>query len=150
MKIAIGNDQAGVQLKRDLTEYIESLGHEVVNFGTDTTESVDYPVYAEKVARAVVSGQCDRGVLICGTGLGISIAANKIRGVRCAHCTESCSTALSRRHNDANIVAVGARIIGPELAKDIVKTFLETGFEGGRHARRVGLIAKLENGETLS
>ena len=150
MKIAIGNDHSGVALKRELTEYMESLGHTVINFGTDTTESVDYAVYAEKVARAVVGGQCDRGVLICGTGLGISIAANKIRGVRCAHCTESCTTELSRRHNDANIVAVGARIIGPELAKDLVKTFLETGFEGGRHARRVGLIAKLENGETLS
>ena len=148
MKIAIGNDHSAVALKEHIADYVRSMGHEVVNFGTDSTESTDYPIYAAKVAQAVVSGACDRGILICGTGIGISIAANKMHGVRCALCSESCSAELSRRHNDANIVAFGARIVGPALAESIVKTFLNTEFEGGRHQRRVDLITEIEKNQT--
>ena len=132
-------------MKNTIAEFVRGMGHEVVNFGTDTTDSVDYPDYAEKVAGAIVSGDCELGILICGTGIGISIAANKVLGIRCAHCTESCSASLARRHNNANIVAFGARTIGPEVAKSIVETFLTTGFEGGRHQRRIDKIAEIEN-----
>ena len=149
MRIAIGNDHGGVALKQHLVKYLEEQGHEVVNFGTDSTASTHYPIYAEKVSRAVVAGEFDRGVLICGTGIGISIAANKIRGVRCALCTEPVSARLSREHNDANIVAMGARVIGPVMAEAIVDAFLNTESQGGRHRDRVDMIAKLEQGETL-
>ncbi len=149
MKIAIGNDHVGVELKNHLKAWLEQQGHEVVNFGTDETSSTSYPIYAERVARAVVSGECDRGVLICGTGIGISISANKVSGVRCALCSEPVSAALSRQHNDANIVAMGARMIGPVMAEEIVKTFLTTGFEGGRHSGRVEMIMKLDRGESV-
>ena len=149
MKIAIGNDHGAVDMKNHVMDWLVKNGYEVVNFGTDSTESTDYPIYAERVARAVVSGECDRGVLICGTGIGISISANKIHGVRCALCSEPVSTALSRQHNDANIVAMGARTIGPVMAEEIVRTFLTTDFEGGRHAIRVGKIMQLDRGETL-
>ena len=110
MKIAIGNDHAAVDLKQHVSDLLQAQGFEVVNFGTDTADSCDYPIYAEKVAKAVVSGECDRGILICGTGIGISIAANKVHGVRCAVCSEPCSAVLTRKHNDANILAMGARI----------------------------------------
>ena len=149
MKIAIGNDHVGVELKRHITEYLEQKGHEVINFGTDSTASNHYPIYAQKVANAVVSGEADRGVLICGTGLGISIAANKVRGVRCALCSEPVSSRLSREHNNANIVALGARVIGPVMAEAIVDAFLETGFLGGRHQTRVDMISRIEDGEQL-
>ena len=149
MKIAIGNDHGAVDMKNHVMDWLVKNGYEVVNFGTDSTESTDYPIYAERVARAVVSGECDRGVLICGTGIGISISANKIHGVRCALCSEPVSTALSRQHNDANIVAMGARTIGPVMAEEIVRTFLTTNFEGGRHAIRVGKIMALDRGESL-
>ncbi len=149
MKIAIGNDHVGVELKNHLKAWLEQQGHEVVNFGTDETSSTSYPIYAERVANAVVSGECDRGVLICGTGIGISISANKVRGVRCALCSETVSAALSRQHNDANIVAMGARMIGPVMAEEIVRTFLTTGFEGGRHSNRVEMIMKLDRGESV-
>ena len=149
MRIAIGNDHGAVDMKNHVMGWLKDNGYEVVNFGTDSTESTDYPIYAEKVARAVVSGECDRGVLICGTGIGISISANKIHGVRCALCSEPVSTALSRQHNDANIVAMGARTIGPVMAEEIVRTFLTTEFEGGRHARRVEKIMQLDRGESL-
>lgn len=149
MRIAIGNDHGAVDMKNHVMGWLKDNGYEVVNFGTDSTESTDYPIYAEKVARAVVSGECDKGVLICGTGIGISISANKIHGVRCALCSEPVSTALSRQHNDANIVAMGARTIGPVMAEEIVRTFLTTEFEGGRHARRVEKIMRLDRGETL-
>ena len=149
MTIAIGNDHGAVDMKNHVMDWLVKNGYEVVNFGTDSTESTDYPIYAERVARAVVSGECDRGVLICGTGIGISISANKIHGVRCALCSEPVSTALSRQHNDANIVAMGARTIGPVMAEEIVRTFLTTDFEGGRHAIRVGKIMQLDRGETL-
>ena len=149
MKIAIGNDHAAVELKQHIQAYLEKQGHEVVNFGTDTPASVDYPVYAVKVAKAVVSGECERGILICGTGIGISIAANKVDGVRCAVCSEPVSASLARRHNNANIVAMGARTIGSAVAESIVDTFLSTDFEGGRHATRVNMYAEIERNQTL-
>lgn len=145
MKIAIGNDHAAPEMKFELIKRLERQGHEVINFGTDTDASCDYPDFAEKVARAVVSGQCDRGILICGTGVGISIAANKIDGVRCCVCSEPCTARLSREHNNANIIAFGARIVGPAMAEMIVDTFLNTEFAGGeRHERRIQKITALE------
>ena len=114
------------------------------------SESCDYPVYAEKVAKAVVSGACDKGILLCGTGIGVSIAANKVHGVRCALCSEPCSAKLTREHNDANILAMGARIVGPVLAESIVDTFLTTAFSGdARHRRRIDLVTKLEQEQTI-
>ena len=149
MKIAIGNDHVGVELKQYLIKHLEGMGHEVVNFGCDSPESTDYPIYAERVSKAVVSGECDRGILICGTGIGISISANKIHGVRCALCSEPVSARLSREHNDANIVAMGARTIGTVVAEAIVDVFLTTGFDGGRHQRRVDKIMMLDRGESV-
>ena len=149
MRIAIGNDHVGVDLKWHIVKYLEQQGHEVVNFGTDEPASNHYPIYAEKVARAVLSGEFDKGILICGTGLGISIAANKIKGIRCAVCSEPVSAELSRQHNNANIVAMGARMIGPVMAEAIVDKFLNTEFLGGRHQLRVDMMTKLENGGTL-
>ena len=149
MKIAIGNDHGAVDMKNHVVGWLNDHGYEVVNFGTDTTESTDYPIYAERVAKAVVSGECDRGILICGTGIGISISANKIHGVRCALCSEPVSAALSRQHNDANILAMGARTIGPVMAEEIVRTFLTETFDGGRHAIRVGKIMALDRGESV-
>ncbi|MBQ3303507.1 MAG: ribose 5-phosphate isomerase B [Clostridia bacterium] len=149
MKIAIGNDHGGVELKRHLVQYLEGKGFEVVNFGSDVTESTDYPIYAERVSKAVVSGECDKGILICGTGIGISISANKIHGVRCALCSEPVSAQLARQHNDANIVAMGARTIGPVMAEGIVDVFLSTEFQGGRHQRRVDKIMMLDRGESV-
>ena len=149
MKIAIGNDHGGVELKRHLVQYLEGKGFEVVNFGSDVTESTDYPIYAERVSKAVVSGECDKGILICGTGIGISISANKIHGVRCALCSEPVSAQLARQHNDANIVAMGARTIGPVMAEEIVDVFLSTEFQGGRHQRRVDKIMMLDRGESV-
>ena len=144
MRIAIGNDHGAVDMKNHVMGWLKDNGYEVVNFGTDSTESTDYPIYAEKVARAVVSGECDKGVLICGTGIGISISANKIHGVRAALCGDCFSAEMTRRHNDANIVALGARVVGPGLALKIVDTFLDTDFEGGRHERRVQQMMALE------
>jgi len=150
MKIAIGNDHVAVELKYHIIEHLEKQGIEVVNFGTDTSDSCDYPVYSEKVAKAVVSGECDYGILICGTGIGISIAANKIDGIRCALCSEPCSARLTREHNDANVLAMGARIVGPVLAESIVDAFLSTDFsQGPRHQRRIDLITKLEKDQTV-
>ena len=149
MKIAIGNDHGGVELKQHLVQYLEEKGYEVVNFGSDVTDSTDYPIYAERVSKAVVSGECEKGILICGTGIGISISANKIHGVRCALCSEPVSAALARQHNDANIVAMGARTIGPVMAEGIVDVFMNTEFQGGRHQRRVDKIMMLDRGESV-
>lgn len=150
MRIAIGNDHGAVELKEHIATHLRKQGYEVVNFGTDSTDSCDYPVYAAKVAKAVVSGECDRGILICGTGIGISIAANKIQGVRCALCSEPCSARLTREHNDANILAMGARIIGPTLAESIVDAFLTTPFSGDeRHQRRIDLVTRLEQDQSI-
>ena len=144
--IAIACDHAGPALKEEIKAMLVEMGETVKDFGTDTDASVDYPVYAARAARAVVSGECEKGIVICGTGIGISMAANKVKGVRCALCSETLSAKLTRMHNDANMVAIGARVTGPELAKEIVRVFLTTPFEGGRHQRRVDMLAALENG----
>jgi len=148
MKIAIGNDHAAVEMKYHVMEYLKGKGHEVINVGIDKVERTDYPIHAEDVAKLVVSGEADRGILICGTGVGISIAANKVHGVRCACVSEPVSAGLCRAHNNCNIIAFGARICGPQLAESIVDAFLETDPEGGRHADRVELIMKLEREQT--
>ena len=142
MKIAIGNDHAATELKFVIMDYLKELGHEVINFGTDTSDSCNYPEYGEKVGRAVVAGDC--GVLICGTGVGISIAANKVKGVRAAVCSDCATARLVKEHNNANIIAFGARIVGTELAKDIVKAYLDAEFLGGRHQTRIDLIHEIE------
>ncbi len=145
MKIGIGNDHTGVALKQALTEYMtERYGCEVVDYGTNSTESYPYPAAGEAVANAVVSGEVDRGVVICGTGVGISLAANKVRGIRCVVCSEPYSALLARRHNDANMLAMGARVVGVELAKMILDQFLTGEFEGGRHQVRVDMISDIE------
>ena len=144
MKIVIGNDHAAVNLKKEIMEYVQSLGHEVTNFGTDSTESCNYPEYGEKVGRAVAAGEYDCGILICGTGVGISIAANKVNGVRAAVCSDATTARLVKEHNNANIIAFGERIVGVELAKDIVKAYLDAEFLGGRHAVRVAMFSEIE------
>ena len=144
MKIAIGNDHAATELKMEIMEYVKSLGHEVINFGTDGHESCHYPEFGEKVGRAVVSGEADCGILICGTGVGISIAANKVKGVRCGVCSDTTTAHLIKEHNNANVIAFGARIVGSELAKDIVKAYLEAEFLGGRHQNRIDMISEIE------
>lgn len=149
MKIGIGNDHVAVELKNIIKEHLEEQGHEVVDFGTDSTERFDYPVSGYKVGRAVAAGEVDLGVLICGTGVGISLAANKVRGVRACVCSEPYSAKLSREHNDTNVIAFGARVVGPELAKMIVDEWLGAEFEDGRHARRVGMLAEIEETQAL-
>ena len=144
MKIAIGCDHGGLHLKQEIKALVTTLGHEVEDFGTHSTESCDYPDIAEPVAHAVMEGKADRGILICGTGIGIGISANKIKGIRAALCHDSFSAKYSRLHNDANILTMGERVIGPGLAKDIVTIWLNIEFEGGRHARRVEKISALE------
>ena len=138
--IALANDHSGIALKEEIKKLLDQRGLEYKDFGTNTEASVDYPIYGESVAKAVVSGECDRGIIICGTGIGISIAANKVRGARAALCTDCFMAEMTRRHNDANMLAMGAGMIGPNVAERIVETFLNTEFEGGRHERRVNLI----------
>ena len=145
MKIGIGNDHSAVEMKQEITEYLKELGHEVVNYGTDSNESCDYPEYGEKVGRAVVSGEVEKGILICGTGFGISLAANKVKGVRAVVCSEPYTAKLSRMHNDANILAFGARVVGIEMAKMIVNEWLNAEFEGGRHQRRIDMVMAIED-----
>ena len=147
MKLGIGNDHVGYEMKLEIKAYLEAKGHEVIDYGAYSSERSDYPVYGEKVARAIVSGECDAGILICGTGVGISVSANKVHGIRAAVCSEPVTAALSKRHNNANIIAFGARIVGIEMAKAIVDAWLEAEFEGGRHAHRVGLMMDIENKE---
>ena len=144
MKIAIGNDHSAVELKNIIVDFLKEKGIEVLNLGTDSSESCDYPVYGEKVGRAVVSGEADLGIAICGTGLGISLAANKVKGVRACVCSEPYTAVMSRRHNDANMMAIGAGFTGEKLAERMVEVFLSTDSEGGRHARRVDKIMALE------
>ena len=143
--IAIGSDHGGYALKQEIMKHLSTIGLEYKDFGTYSEESCDYPIYGEAVGRAVASGECERGIIICGTGIGISIAANKVHGVRAALCGDCYSAEYTRRHNDANILALGARVTGSGLALKIVDTFLTTGFEGGRHARRVAMIADIES-----
>ena len=143
MKIGIGSDHGGFELKEYIKEYLKQEGIEYVDYGTNSTESVDYPDFGKKVAEAVVSKEVDRGIVICGTGIGISISANKVSGIRCALCGDTFSARMSRAHNNANVLALGGRVTGVGLALDIVKEFLEGEFEGGRHARRVNKIDEI-------
>ena len=145
--IGIGSDHGGFPLKEEIKKHLDEIGVAYKDFGTNTPDSCDYPIYAEAVARAVVSGEVEKGILICGTGIGISIAANKVKGIRAALCGDCYSAEFTRRHNDANILTMGARVTGGGLACKIVDTFLTTEFEGGRHARRVALIADIEERE---
>ncbi|MEG2016840.1 MAG: ribose 5-phosphate isomerase B [Clostridium sp.] len=144
MKIAIGSDHGGLRLKKDVIKHLEKKGIEVKDFGTYTEESCDYPDYANTVGKAVVAKEFDFGILICGTGIGISIAANKIPGVRAALCCDTFSAHATREHNNANILAMGERVVGPGLALDIVDAFLGAEFEGGRHQNRVNKITDIE------
>ncbi|MCR4955262.1 MAG: ribose 5-phosphate isomerase B [Lachnospiraceae bacterium] len=145
MKLGIGNDHAAYKMKLQIKEYLESLGHEVVDYGCDSEESVHYPVYGEKVGRAVASGEVEAGVLICGTGVGISISANKVKGIRAAVCSEPVTARLVKEHNNANIIAFGERIVGIETAKAICSAWLDAKFLGGRHATRVDMMMDIEN-----
>lgn len=145
MKIAIGNDHVGIELKPIIIRFLKELGHEVEDFGAFTNERTDYPEYGKKVAENVAAGKSDLGILICGTGVGISIAANKVKGIRAVVCSEPYSAKLSREHNNTNILAFGSRVIGSEMAKMIVQNWLEAEFEGGRHQNRVTMIAGIEN-----
>ncbi len=147
MRIAIGSDHAGYDLKCHLIETIGRLGHEAVDMGTDSTESVDYPPICAAVARAVVNGEVDRGIVMGGSGQGEQIAANKVRGARAALCNDLYTTRMSREHNDANVLAIGGRIVGVGLADEILELWLATAFEGGRHQRRVDGIAAIEEEE---
>ena len=145
MKIAIGNDHAAGELKPVIIELIRELGNEVIDVGASIGEAVDYPIPGEKVGRLVASGEADLGVLICGTGVGISLAANKVKGIRAAAVSDTATARLIREHNNANVIAIGARIVGAELAKDIIRTFLTTDFSGEeRHQRRIDLISGIE------
>ena len=145
MKIAVGSDHAGYLLKTKVLQYLTDIGVEFTDMGCYSEESVDYPDYALKVAKSVASGEYDKGIFVCGTGIGISIAANKVKGIRCALCYNANTAELTRKHNDANIVAFGGRVIEEETMKQIVHAFLNTDFEGGRHQRRVDKIARIEN-----
>lgn len=143
-KIAIGCDHGGIVLKESVIATLESLGAEVVDLGTYSTDSVDYPTYGLKVAEAVASGECDAGVLMCGTGIGISISANKVPGIRAAVVTNTYMAQLTKNHNNANIIALGGRVITPEEAKDIVTAWYTAEYEGGRHQRRLDMITDIE------
>ncbi|HIU00076.1 MAG TPA: ribose 5-phosphate isomerase B [Candidatus Copromorpha excrementavium] len=140
MKIAVASDHGGYKLKEYLKKYLEEKGEEVIDLGTDSEESVDYPVYGKACGEAVVSGKADRGIVCCGTGIGISIAANKVKGVRCALCTDVHMAEMSRKHNNANVLALGGRTTSDEDARKITEAWLDTGFEGGRHQRRVNML----------
>jgi len=144
MKIAFGCDHAGVDLREAIISVVQELGHDIVDFGTQSHESVDYPDFAERVAAAVRAGECRLGILVCGTGVGISISANKVSGIRAALCSDEYTARMSRMHNNANVLAIGSRVTGPGLAQSIATAFLATEFEGGRHQRRVEKISALE------
>lgn len=147
--IAIACDHAGIDLKPAIIEVLDELGLEYQDFGTNSHQSVDYPIYGARAAHAVADGTCDRGIVLCGTGVGIGIAAGKVRGIRCVCCSDTYSARMSRLHNNANMLSMGARVVGTELAKDIARVWLTTEFEGERHARRVGLLEKLDRGEEI-
>jgi ribose 5-phosphate isomerase B len=147
MKIAIGSDHRGFEVKKRIATLLQDMGHEVFDVGPHGSESVDYPDYAFQVGRAVVEGRADRGILTCGTGIGMCIAANKVHGVRAAPCHDSITAEMSRRHNDANVLCLSADLLGNELIDRMLQIWLETEFEGGRHARRVEKIARFEDGK---
>lgn len=144
MNISLGCDHGAYALKEHLKDHLTQLGHHVVDCGTYSADSCDYPVFAKAAAEQVASGACERGIVLCTTGIGISISANKVKGVRCALCSEPYSAEMTRRHNDANMLAMGAGLVGPNMAQRIVDTFLSTEFEGGRHQRRVDLMMDIE------
>ena len=147
--IAIACDHSALEMKEEIKTLLRERGLEYKDFGTDSTVSCHYPVFGARAAKAVASGECDRGIVICGTGIGISLAANKVKGIRCALCSDPYSARMTRAHNDANMLAMGARVIGIELAKEITNAWLDTPFEGGRHQTRVDMITALENGEDI-
>ncbi len=142
--IAIGCDHGGYELKLEIIKHLQAKGFEIKDFGCNSTDSVDYPDYAYPVAKAVADGQCEKGILICGTGIGMSIAANKVKGIRCALCSDTFSAHATREHNDSNVLAIGARVTGVNLALDIVDTWLTAEFMGGRHTGRIDKITKIE------
>lgn len=144
MKIAMGNDHTAIEMKREIKAYVEAKGYEVIDFGTNETVSCDYPEYGEKVGRAVAAGEADYGIAICGTGIGIGIAASKVKGTRVCTCSEPYSAKLSRMHNNSNVLTFGARVIGVEMAKMIVDEWLDNQYEGGRHQRRVDQVMEIE------
>ena len=143
--IAIGSDHGGYLLKEEIKKHLKEKGYEFKDFGTDSTASCDYPVYAEKVCRAVQSGECEKGILICGTGIGMSMCANKCKGLRAAVCGDHFSAEFTRKHNNANVLCLGARVIGAGVAMQLVDIFLTTEYEGGRHEKRVEMMMQLEN-----
>jgi ribose 5-phosphate isomerase B len=145
MKVGIGSDHRGFQVKRKICELVQRLGHEVVDFGATSDDAVDYPDFAQQVAMAVSTNQVDRGILVCGTGIGMSMAANKVRGVRAALCHDDVTAEMSRRHNDANVMCLSADLLGARLIDRMIEIWLNTEFEGGRHARRVEKIKKIED-----
>ncbi len=149
MKFAIACDPAGEVLRQPVKDILTELGVEYEDFGMNEGDPRDYPIFAVRAASAVVRGECDRGIILCGTGVGISIAANKVRGIRCCCCSDCYSAKMSRAHNDANMLALGGRVIAPELAKMIVETWVKAEFEGGRHQRRVDMFALIEDGKPL-
>lgn len=146
MKIAIGCDHIGYPMKLHMIQYLQEKGYEMIDCGTDSTERCDYPVYGQRVALKVVNREADFGILICGTGVGISLAANKVDGIRAVVCSEPYSAALSRSHNDTNVLAFGARVVGEAVAEQIVDAFLGAQFEGGRHQKRVDMLSEIEKG----
>jgi len=143
MKIILASDHTGILMKKELAEYTKTLGHEIIDISANEGEAADYPVYGRIAGERLAAGEAERAILICGTGFGISLAANSVRGVRCVNCTEPYTARLSRLHNDANAIALGARVIGIELAKMIVETWLKAEFEGGRHAKRVAMLEEM-------
>ncbi len=145
MKIAMGNDHTAVELKQIIKAFVEEKGYEVLDLGTNSSESCDYPEYGEKVGRAVASGEADLGIAICGTGVGISLAANKVKGIRACVCSEPYTAKLSKMHNNSNVLAFGARVVGSEMAKMITEEWLNAQYEGGRHQRRVDMLSEIEN-----
>ena len=149
MKIAIGCDHGGFEHKEAIKEHLLSRGFEVKDFGIESVRSVDYPDIAEPLARSVAKKESELGILVCGTGIGMSLAANKVKGIRCALCSDTFSAKMTRIHNNSNMLALGARVIGVELAKEIVNAWLDAEFEGGRHQVRIDMITALENGESI-
>ncbi len=145
MKLAIGCDHGGIELKLEIVKHLEERGIEIVDFGIKEYQSVNYPEIALPLAKAVATGECDRGILVCGTGIGMSIAANKVKGIRAAVCSDHFSAKFTRLHNDANILCLGGRVIGPGVANEMVDLFIDTEYEGGRHATRVQMITDIEN-----
>ncbi|MDE6105066.1 MAG: ribose 5-phosphate isomerase B [Clostridia bacterium] len=144
MKIALACDHGGLNLKKEIIKHLKENGYEYADFGTNSTDSCDYPDFALPAAEAVAKGECDKGIVVCSTGIGVSIVANKVHGVRCAHCHDSYCAEFTRRHNDANVLALGEKVVGVGYALKIVETFLTTAFEGGRHQRRVDKISEIE------